>query len=84
MFKSSFTQVVQDGNKMFQSEQEAFDDLAIYNAPSECGEIVSKGIAREWESFFEEHGWTLEELQEEAKRRGLSAHYVYFHANWMY
>ena len=83
MFKSSFTQVAQDGISLFNEENHAYEEIDAYHAPSECNDLISKHFQKTWDNFFESHGWEREEWVYEAKRRGISERFIYHALHWM-
>jgi len=72
-----FTPFIEELMALARGQEEGYEDLAAYYAPSECYADVAHWNKRDTEQLMEKYGWTAESFWRECKKRGLSEKWTY-------
>ena len=62
--------------QLHEEEDFGYEEIRQYHAPSECGDLVSKGVSDEIDSFLAEHGLTRKTYNGELEAR-VSGKWIY-------
>ena len=63
--------------RAFIATANAWDDLRLFGAPSECGGLIGESHDRKLAAILAEHGFTAGELMQALRDRGLPEYWLY-------
>lgn len=67
--------------KLMANNRFAHLDIDMWNAPSECHELVDRGIEKAWNAILTKFNITEEQIREELVKRGVPEKNIHFGFN---